>query len=109
MSLDTGQLSQDILAAFRGSLQERWPEIHAYGESEALKLAQTLVMIETLRLSGKITPAQATLHLEIQKNACRSVLLALEGLGLLAVEAALDAALGVVRETVNGALGFALL
>jgi len=109
MSLDTGKLSQQIVAAFHGSLRERWPEIQAYGESEALKLAQTLVMIETLRQTGKITPAQAALHLEIQKNACRSVLLTLEGLNLLAVEAALDAALGVLRETVNGALGFTLL
>lgn len=109
MKLDTGELSQAILAAFQGSLREQWPEIRAYGESEAKKLAQTLVMIEALQASGKITPAQAALHLEIQKNACRSVLLTLEGLGLLAVEAALDAALGVIRETVNGALGFALL
>ncbi|MFV5212767.1 hypothetical protein ACLIIZ_03450 [Azonexus caeni] len=105
MKLDTGELSQAILAAFQGSLHERWPEIREYGESEAKKL----VMIEALQASGKITPAQAALHLEIQKNACRSVLLTLEGLGLLAVEAALDAALDVVRETVNGALGFALL
>lgn len=109
MSLSTTQLSKDILAALRGSLSEKWPEIREYGEAEAKKLAQTLVMIETLTLSGKINPAQAALHLDIQKNATRSVLLTLEGLGLLAVEAALDAALGVIRETVNGALGFTLL
>jgi hypothetical protein len=37
------------------------------------------------------------------------MLLTLEGLGVLAVEAAINAALSVVKETVNGALDFALL
>jgi hypothetical protein len=37
------------------------------------------------------------------------VLLTLEGLGLLAVEAAINAALKVVSDTVNSAIGFALL
>jgi hypothetical protein len=47
--------------------------------------------------------------MEMQKNAARMVLLAIEGLGILAVEAAINAALAVVKEAVNGALDFALL
>lgn len=109
MNLDSTQLAGDILAALRTTLADKWPEIHTYGEAEAGKLAQTLVMIETLFVSGQINEAQAALHLQIQRNATRTVLLTVEGLGLLAVEAALDAALGVIRESVNGALGFVLL
>lgn len=109
MGLNVSQLGKDILGAFKGTLTEKWPDIKDYAEAEAKKMAQTLVMIEALKLSGKINNEQANLHVEIQKNATRIVLLTLEGLGVLAVEAAINAALGVVKDTVNSALGFALL
>ncbi len=109
MALSASKLGKEILVAFRGSLTEKWPDIKEYGEAEAKKLAQALVMIEALKVSGKINEEQATLHLEIQKNACRTVLLTIEGLGILAVEAAINAALVVVKDAVNTALGFALL
>ncbi len=109
MGLNVSQLGKDILGAFKGALTEKWPDIKDYAEAEAKKMAQSLVMIEALKLSGKINNEQANLHVEIQKNATRIVLLTLEGLGVLAVEAAINAALGVVKDTVNSALGFALL
>ena len=52
---------------------------------------------------------QAELHLQIQKNAMRSVLLTVEGLGLLAAEQAINQALALVKDQVNAAVGFALL
>ena len=109
MSLDVTQLGKDILAAFNGALADKWPEIREYGEAEAKKLAQTLVMIEALKISGKITKEQAALHLDIQKNATRMVLMIIEGLGILAAESAITAALGVVKDSVNSAVGFSLL
>ena len=59
--------------------------------------------------AGQINQAQAVLLLDMQKSASRSVLLALQGLALLAVEAAINAALGVVKTAVNTAIGFALI
>lgn len=109
MALSASQLGKDILIAIKGSLTEKWPEIKEYGEAEAKKLAQALVMIEALKVSGKINEAQAALHLEIQKNASRTVLLTIEGLGILGVEAAINAALHVVKDAVNTALGFSLI
>ncbi len=109
MSLDATQLGKDILIAMKGILTEKWPDVKDYGEAEAKKLAQTLVMIETLKISGKINKEQAELHLEIQKNATRAVFLALEGLGVLAAEAAINAALNAVKDAVNTAIGFTLL
>ena len=109
MALSASLLSKDILAALKGALTEKWPEIKEYGTAESKKLAQALVMIEALKAAGKINEEQAALHLEIQKNASRAVLLTIEGLGILAVEAALSAALTVVKDAVNTATGFALL
>lgn len=109
MALSGSQLGKDIVAAFKGVFTKKWPDIKEYGEAEAKKMAQALIMIEALVASGKINEEQAALHLEIQKNASRAVLLTIEGLGILAAEAALNAALNAVKESVNTALGFVLL
>lgn len=109
MALNASQLGKDILGSLKTTLSNKWPEIKEYAGAEAKKLAQTLVMIEGLKISRKINEEQALLHLEIQRNATRTVLLTVEGLGILAVEAAINAALGVIKQSVNTAIGFALL
>lgn len=109
MKLDTAQLANDMIVAAQQVLGDKWPGMQSYAQAEAQKLAQTLVMIQTLKLSGEINDEQARLHLDIQKNATRSVLLTLEGLGILAAEAAIHAALNVVKGSVNTALGFSLI
>lgn len=109
MSLDVIKLGKDILAALNGSLAEKWPDVKDYGEAEAKKLAQTLVMIGTLQATGKINKEQAALHLEMQKNATRMVLMTIEGLGVLSAEAAINSALAAVKDTVNKEIGFTLL
>ena len=45
----------------------------------------------------------------MQKNATKTVFLTVEGLGILAVEAAMNAALKTIRDAVNTAVGFVLL
>ena len=66
-------------------------------------------MVEKLKLLGQIDEEEAELQFNIQKNASRTVLLTIEGLGILAVEQAINAALDVVSDTVNTALGFNLI
>ncbi len=63
---------------------------------------------EKLKLEGKITK-EAQLHIEIQKGAFRTVLMSIKGLGLIAVENTINAALGAVAKTVNKAIGWGLL
>ncbi len=109
MSLNASELATNMLNAAKDVLSQKWPEIKDYAEAETKKLAEALVMIEKLKLAGSITKEEAKLHLDIQKNATRAVLLTIEGLGILAVEQALNAAFAVVKEAVNTALGFTLV
>jgi hypothetical protein len=109
MNLNLAKLTRDMTASFVGSLKKQAPAIEHYAAGEAAKMAQTLVTIEKLKLAGIIDEDEAKLHLDIQRNATRSVFLAVQGLGLLAVEQAINAALAVVRNTVNTSLGFALI
>lgn len=109
MNLDAGELAANMFGAFKDTLSDKWPDVKDYAEAESKKLAENFIMIEKLKVTGVITQEQAKLHHDIQKNATRSVLLTIEGLGLLAVEQAINAAMDVLKETVNGALNFALI
>jgi len=109
MSIDVNDLLGKMLGAAKGVLSEKWPEIRDYAETELKGIAEGIALIERLHLSQSITDEQARLLLDMKKNTAKIVLLSIEGLGLLAVEQAINAALNVVKETVNRALKFALL
>ena len=109
MALDVGALAKAMVGAAKGKLKKQWPKIKEYAAAEARKTAETLAMIEKLRIAGSISPTEARLLLEMQRNSAKAVLLTIEGLGLLAAEAAINAAVGSVRTTVNKAVGFALI
>ena len=104
-----GDLAGSMFAAARGTLAKDWPRVRDFAEPELSRLAQSLVDIGQLLVEGKISELEARSLFEIHKNTTRTVLLTIEGLGLLAVENAVNAALGAVRDVVNGALSFALL
>lgn len=109
MTLDWAVVGPQMLSAAKKVLGKKWPKVKDYAEVELKKLADTLAMIERLHLAGKIGDEEALLHLQIQKNAARTVLLTLEGLGMLMAEEAINAALNVVKAPMNTALGFILL
>jgi len=107
--LDYQQVLTVMVTAAEGVLKEKWPAVKNYGQAEFEKLAKTLVQIETLRVAHKISDAEASALLEMQKNTARAVMLALEGMSLLLVEQAINAALAAVKDMVNTALGITLL
>lgn len=107
--INVPELVKQMLEAAQGALDNKWPEAREYAASEFQKIGDSIVFIQKEVKAHRMTEDRARMHLEIQKNAGRMVLLTLEGLGILAVEAAINAALAVVKETVNTALDFVLL
>lgn len=108
-SLDLTEMATSMLEAAKNSFGNKWKGIRELGTISLYSLAQNFIDIQTLRVAGVITEEQAKLKTELQKNAFKTVLLTEEGMGLLAVEAALNAAIQSVKNTVNTALGFLLL
>ncbi len=108
-AIDESQLVSKMLGAAQGVLADKWPEARDYAETEFKKLAETIAFIEAQRALGQMSDEKACLHLNMQENSAKTILLTLEGLGILAVEAAINAALDVVKEAVNSTLGFALI
>jgi hypothetical protein len=108
-SIKVDQLVASMMQAAQGVLAHKWPEARDYAETEFRKIGEAIAFVEAQRALNLMNDEKARLHLEMQKNAATSVLLALKGLGILTVEAAINAALDVVRTAVNSALGFALI
>jgi len=108
-AIDASQLVSDMLKAAQDVLGRKWPDAKDYAETAFIEIGEAIVFIEMQRALGKMSIEKARLHLDIQKNASKSILLTLEGLGLVAVESAINEALRVIKDTVNTTLGFALI
>ena len=109
MAIEIQSLATEMNAAAFPLLRDAAPSAGRYVRGECVKLAQMIATIEEERADGQITDQQAKLLIEMQKSAMRTVLLSAEGLGLLAVEKAINAALDAVKSVVNAAVGHDLL
>ncbi len=109
MAIDISDILADMLKAAKPVLINQWSETKAYAEMEFKKIAISIAAIEKMKLEQIITEEKARLQLDIQKNSARTVLLTIEGLGIIAVERSINAALGAVKDVVNKAIGWSLL
>lgn len=109
MGLDVNTLATSMLNAALPILKAGANDAESYAKAEFTKIAQTIVSIGEQLAAQTINADQAKLLLDMQKNASRSVFLTLQGLGLLTVEAAINAALGIVKTAVNTAIGLTLI
>ena len=114
-ALDVQSLATQMLAAALPILKQGSADIETYAKGEFTQIAQRIVSIGELLAEGTagqpggINDVQAGLLLNMQKNASSSTLLTVQGLGMLTVENAINAALGAVKAAVNTALGIALI
>ena len=109
MSINVSQLAKQIKDAARVELTDQWPDIKDYASTESKKIAETIKMIAKMTAAGTMSQKAAKIHLRIQKNAATTVLLTVEGLGLLAVENAVNASIRAIQDSVNTAVGFKLI
>src|SRR3954470_990869 len=104
ISAVAGQAAQKIVQALAGTGKE----VAGYAQAEAKKLATSAAEIAALRATGQITDEEARLHLDIQKHASRAVLMAIQGISIIAAEQAINAALTVIGTALNKATGLSL-
>ncbi len=109
MALSVDDLSKLMFNATKPVLKKYWAAVKDLAVTETQKMASTLASITELRIASKIDDQQSQALLEMQKHSMRAVLLAVEGIGLIAAQNAINAALAAVRDTVNKAIGFPLL
>jgi hypothetical protein len=106
--LDLDTLVADMGKAALPHLKAGAERARAYGKVEADKIARTAALLANGIKRGTIDAEEAQLVLDVQKNASRSILLTIQGLGIVAVENAINAAMAILRDGVKAATGIAL-
>lgn len=109
MPLNIDDVVKQMASAASAVLRDKWPEVQSYAQTEFKKIGQTVVLIIDEKAKGEITEEEAVILLDMQKQASRAVLTTSEGLGVLAAEQAINAALGAVTDLVNSAVGWKVL
>jgi hypothetical protein len=112
MAKDTitlANLDRKMFDAAKSSFGNKFASVKLFLQAESEKLAITLRMIIESSAENEISKAEAKILLNQQKVAASAVLTAVEGMSAVAVQAALNAALKVVKDLVNSKIGFPLL
>jgi hypothetical protein len=107
--MDFSTLLPDMLNAAKAPLAKQWKQAKPYAEAQLQSFIQSMERIAVLKLEGSITEEQARLLVNMHKRSMITVFLTIKGLGLLAIESAINAALGVARDTINTAIGWKIL
>ena len=107
--IDVKDLASEMLSASKDVLKKEWKQVAPIAEIHIKTIIHNLEQIAELKLNKKITEEQAKLHLTIQKESFKTILLSFEGIGIITAEKAINAALNVIRTSVNRTIGWRLL
>jgi len=108
-NVTSSNLGDKIFAAAKSSFGDKFALVQHFLKDESEKLAITLRMIMQASAKNEITKTEAKILLNQQKVAASAVLTTAEGMTAVAAQAAINAALKVVKDFVNGKIGFSLL
>jgi hypothetical protein len=98
-----------MLTAVENVLQAHWAVAAPFAESEMKKLSVTAAQIETGYATGGLSDEQGRILLRMQANASQAALTAIETIGMIAAQDAINAALAVLKDAVNKAVGAILV
>lgn len=107
--IDIGNLFSSMFAAAKDATGDDWQSLVDHAEGELRRLAELAARIEAQHLVGDLTDEEATALLEGARIAARIALRSAAGVQRVIAEKAINAAVGVLRETLNSAVGFSLL
>lgn len=107
--IDINAMADQMAAAAREVLGEKWPEAKNFAVSESEKFARNMAEIAQWKLDGTITEEQAEALARMHQRSMKMVLTAIEGIGLAMAEKAVNAAIDVIRGAVNRAIGWNIL
>ncbi len=106
--IDTDKVVKDMVQAASGALVKGGQQATDYASHEFEKFIADLDHIQDLLEKGKISAEDAQYYADLQKSSMKAVLLTIQGLGVIAVQNAVNAALAVLTAALGAALKLAL-
>ncbi|MFA8343685.1 MAG: hypothetical protein ACEPO8_12015 [Rhodothermaceae bacterium] len=106
--LEINDLIEKVTGAIQNVLGDNWQQAQDFAESEAKKFVQNIAEISMWKKTGKISEEQGIVLLRMHQRSMKMVLTALEGISLVLAERAINAAIKVIGDIVNGIIGWNL-
>ena len=107
--IDIPEILKSMSEASKKILKSNWKKVRPMAELQLKSILHNLEQIAELKLKGKITEEQARLHIKIQKESIRTILMSFEGIGIVAAEKAINESLDVAKNSINKYIGWKLL
>ena len=107
-NLDIGKVVSDMVQASANTLIKGGKQATDFATHEYAQFIEDIQHIQTMAEQKTITDQTAQALVEQHKFSMQAVLLAVEGLGLIAVQDAINAALKVLNDALTAALGTAV-
>jgi hypothetical protein len=107
-NLDINKVASDMLQASASDLVKGGEQASEYASHEYAQFIEDIEHVQTMAEEGTITAAEAQALVDQYKLSMQAVLLCIEGLGVIAVQNAINAALQVLNDAIAAALGAAV-
>ena len=107
-NLDINKVASDMLQASAGALVKGGEQASEYASHEYAQFIEDIEHVQTMAEEGTISAAEAQALVDQHKMSMQAVLLCVEGLGVVAVQNAINAALKVLNTAIAAALGTAI-
>lgn len=106
-NLNIAQVVNDMLQAALPYLSKGGQQASAYASHEFQQYIVNVEHVQKLSEEGKVTDQEAQFLVDQYKLSMKAVLLTIEGLGIIAAQNAINAAIDVLNSALNKALGAA--
>lgn len=104
LDLDLRRVVSDMVRASSAELARGGKEASALAAHEYEQFIRDVVHVQTMAEDGQISPAMAQALINQHKLSMQAVFLAVEGLGVIAVQNAINAAIAVLTEALGAAV-----
>lgn len=106
-NLDISQVVNDMLQVALPHLSKGGQQASAFASHEFQQYIINIEHIQTMAEEGNVTDQEAQFLVDQYKMSMKAVLLTVEGLGAIATQKAINAAIDVLNSALNTALGAA--
>lgn len=108
-NLDYNQILSDCMGVAKTELGKKWKSVKPYAEHEFKQFAENAEFLAKLKLANEISDEELKTRLHIQRIALNTVLIAIEGVSLVAAQNVINAVTGVVFSAITTSLNVALM
>ncbi|MBA3898921.1 MAG: hypothetical protein H0X62_01730 [Bacteroidetes bacterium] len=102
--IDIKKTGAEMLEAMKTILGKHFSEVKKMAIGELEDFAKRTIELAEKVNNGEITQAQAKAILKIRQNAVETVMLSIAGIGLLAAQEAINAAIGILISVLKKAI-----